>query len=393
MPSPIKKQIKSSFRRKEARPVKELSFDFPLLFTSMGLLLFGLIFMYSSSAFWGAYYKKDAFYFFKRQLAFAAVGFAAMMWLAKYFSRIREKIDTVKLMWATWIILAVTLGMHASANVHRWISIGPVHIQPSEIAKVTLLLYISSYIDSHKSQIAKSWQALIAPLLFSGITFALIGLEPDLGTPVLLFTVLMLVLYVAGARIKYIMFCGLAAVPLVVYEVFHYQYRLKRMLVFLSPESQASAAGYQLSQAFIAVGSGGWLGAGLGASKMKMLYLPAPHTDFIFAVMAEELGLLRTLVIIGAFCYILIRGLKIARAAQPLANQMLALGITLTIVLQAFLNMAMALGVIPTKGLPLPFFSYGGSSIISTLVMIGILLNISARETTLRPVSGDAGGK
>jgi cell division protein FtsW len=211
------------------------------------------------------------------------------------------------------------------------------------------------------------------------ITLGLIAAEPDLGTPFLLFLVSLCLLFVGGMSLRVLLIGVAAAVPVLAYQVMKYQYRIKRLMVFMSPEANASAAGYQLNQSFIAIGAGGLFGAGLGASKMKLLYLPEPHTDFIFAILAEELGLIRVLCVIALFCFVIYRGLKIAREADSLSHSMMALGITLQLGFQSFYNMGMSAGLVPTKGIPLPFFSYGGSSIWSTMFMIGILLGISAR--------------
>jgi len=359
-------------------------FDAPLFFAVLTLIVFGLIFMYSSSAFLADYYKKDQFYFFKRQALFDAAGFALMLFLARYYAALRRKVDPVWLLYATWAALAAVFLFKPIANVHRWIPAGPIQLQPSEFAKITLLFYIAEYLDRAKSRVMKTGLSLVAPFIMTAVTLVLIGAEPDLGTPVLLLCVVFFMFYAAGAKMASLVKWALVAAPVIAIEIVRHSYRLKRMMVFLSPEEHAGEAGYQLNQSFLAVGSGGWFGAGLGASKMKLMYLPAPHTDFIFSIMAEELGFLLTLLVLGLFAFLLARGIRIAKQAEQLAHSMMALAITLLVVLQAFFNMAMSIGLVPTKGVPLPFFSYGGSSMLSTLAMMGILLGISAKPAAAR---------
>jgi cell division protein FtsW len=354
--------------------------DTPLFFTILSLVIFGLIFTFSSSAFLADYYKKDTFYFLKRQALFIGAGTALMFVFIRYYNELRQKIDSVYLLYFTWFMLALVFAFKPIANVHRWIPCGPIQLQPSEFAKIALIYYIADYLDRAKSRVMKTSLSLVAPFTMTAITLVLIGAEPDLGTPILLLAVVFFMFYAAGAKLSALCKWAMLATPVIIIELFHHAYRMKRLMVFLSPEQQASEAGYQLSQSFLAVGSGGWFGAGLGASKMKMMYLPAPHTDFIFAIMAEELGLLRILCIIAFFLFFLSRGIRTAKLAEPFVNSMMALGFTLVIVLQAFINMAMSIGLLPTKGVPLPFFSYGGSSIIATLMMAGLVLGISSRR-------------
>ena len=354
--------------------------DTPLFFTILSLVIFGLIFTFSSSAFLADYYKKDTFYFFKRQALFIAVGMGLLFICTRYYNELRQKIDSVYLLYITWGMLGLVFFFKPIANVHRWIPCGPIQLQPSEFAKIALIYYVADYLDRAKSKVMKNSVSLVAPFTMTAITLVLIGAEPDLGTPILLLTVVFFMFYSAGAKLTALFKWALLALPVIVLELFHHAYRMKRMMVFLAPEMQASQAGYQLSQSFLAVGSGGWFGVGLGASKMKLMYLPAPHTDFIFAIMSEELGLIRILLVIGLFLLFLSRGIRTAKLAEPFVNSMMALGFTLMIVFQAFLNMAMSIGLLPTKGVPLPFFSYGGSSVIATLLMAGLVLGISSKR-------------
>lgn len=352
---------------------KPLKIDKKLAFITFAFICFGLIFTYSSSAF-------DSTAYFKRQVLFDALGVAAALFLSQTYSRLQQIIKPIWLMYLTWILLVVVLFTKPIANVHRWIDLGVFNLQPSEVAKVTLVIYVAHYLSTVQGKLAKNWKLLIKPLAVSGVTFALMMKAPDLGTPMLMGAVVVLMLFVAGASLKHLAVLFAAAVPVILYQLIFYSYRLERLLSFLNPEAQAGGAGYQLMQSFLAVGSGGWFGKGLGNSELKLEYLPAAHTDFIFSIMCEEVGLMGGLMIIAFFCWLLVRGVSLARVAKNGFYGLVIFGLTLTICMQAFFNMAMAIGLLPTKGIPLPFFSYGGSSVIMTLVMMGIIVNMAAGD-------------
>lgn len=336
-------------------------------------ICFGLIFTYSSSAF-------DSTSYFKRQLVFDALGAAAALFLSQTYLSFQRIFKPMWLMWGTWALLLIVLFTEPIANVHRWINLGFFNLQPSEVAKVTLVIYVADYLSQVQGRLGKNWKLLVKPLAVSAITFALMMKAPDLGTPMLMGAVVVLMLFVAGASLKHLSVLFALALPVILYQLVFYSYRLERLLSFLNPEAQAGGAGYQLMQSFLAVGSGGWFGKGLGNSELKLEYLPAAHTDFIFSIMCEEIGLVGVLLIVLLFCFLLARGVSLARVAKNGFNSLLVFGLTMTISIQAFFNMAMAIGLLPTKGIPLPFFSYGGSSVIMTLVMVGIVLNVSATE-------------
>jgi len=368
------------YRRNKKLKADSQSVDFPLLFVIFVLVFFGLVFMYSSSAYLGQYYKKDSFFYFKRQLVFTGFGLLIMGFLTGYYHKIKKYFRPAYVLGGLWILLVIALYSEPIANVHRWIRLGPIQIQPSEFAKIGVLLFLADYLDKHKSRIIKSPAALLPIGIPVLVTIVLIGLSPDFGIPALIFFVSLIMLFTAGARIKHLAMWVLPIVPLAAYEIFHYQYRWQRLLSFLSFKPDMSNEGYQLAQSFTAIGSGGILGAGIGASKMKLMYLPAGHTDFIFSIVAEEMGFVGALAIISLFGVILVRGIRAAAKSQHFHDSLLALGITIMVVSQSFINMAVSLGLVPTKGLSLPFFSYGGSSILSTLILMGILLNITSRE-------------
>ncbi|MBU2614464.1 MAG: FtsW/RodA/SpoVE family cell cycle protein, partial [Elusimicrobia bacterium] len=221
------------------------------------------------------------------------------------------------------------------------------------------------------------------PIIVACVASFLIALEPDIGIPFIIITVTMIVLFIGGARIMHLLALFLLAVPVLYFEILSKPYRVARFFAFMDPWKHAQSSAYQLCQSLMSLGSGGIFGKGLGGSELKKFYLPEAHTDFIFSVIGEELGILGTIVIVGLFAYFLYRGIKIAQKAKDLFGMLLASGITLLIVLQAFFNMAVCSGLLPTKGIALPFFSYGGTSLILTMSAVGILANISRNRGKL----------
>ncbi|MHB2025739.1 MAG: putative lipid II flippase FtsW [Elusimicrobiota bacterium] len=350
--------------------------DYPLLLIVLALLCCGLVMVYSSSAIWARENLGSSLYFFKRQICWAAMGIAAMLILSRVnYNKIQEIVIPIYVMTAA-ALLAALFG-HPVAGVRRWLRLGPIGIEPSEFAKLTAVIFLAHYID-HKHRKMKTFiHGLVVPLAMVGILLALIGAGRDIGTPILIFAVTLLLIFLGEARAAHILGAILAGIPVAVYELMKYPYRRARILNFLNPFQNARGAGYQLAQSLLAVGSGGWLGKGMGASQLKLLYLPAPYTDFIFPVFCEELGFFGGLLLIALFAALLIRGIRIAKRAPNMFGTVLAAGITIIICLQAFFNMGMSIGILPTKGIPLPFMSFGGSSLLATLIGIGILLNIS----------------
>ena len=363
-----------SSRQEGWRPLR---LDKRLAVITLAFVMTGLVFTYSSSAF-------DSSAFFKRQLIFDALGLAAALVLSQTYDKLqRFKIfRPIYLMYLTWALLIAVLFTRTQANVHRWIDFGFFKLQPSEIAKVTLVIYVADYLEGVTGKLAKNWKLLIKPILVAGITLGLILAERDFGTPFLMGIVFVCMMLVAGMRVWHMLVPALIISPLVVQQLFFVGYRRERIFSFLNPFATEGSTGYQLVQSFLAVGSGGWFGKGLGNSELKLEYLPAAHTDFIFSVMCEEFGLFRIALILLGFCWLLVRGISLARVSKTHFRSLVIFGLTITICLQAFFNMAMAIGLMPTKGIALPFFSYGGSSVIMTLVMMGIILNLAAVDNT-----------
>lgn len=360
-----------------------LPLDKTLAIITASFVVFGLVFTYSSSAF-------DSTSFFKRQLVFDIIGLIAAVVLWQFYDRLQKikLFRPIYLIYGTWVLLVIVLFTKPIANVHRWIDLGFFNLQPSEIAKVTLLIYVADYLSTVQGKLSKNWGLLVRPLFVTGVTLGLILVAKDIGTPFLMACVVGAMLFVSGARLKQLGAVCLAVLPIVLHQLFFVKYRRDRILSFLHPESDPGNNGYQLIRSFTAVGSGGWLGKGLGNSELKLEYLPAAHTDFIFSIICEEIGLIGATLVVVFFCALLTRGISLARVARNNFNSLLIFGLTLTISGQAFFNMAMAIGLLPTKGIAMPFFSYGGSSVIMTLAMMGIIMNMTASDSAPKTQGG-----
>ena len=364
-------------RKSPAR--RQAPIDYALFGAAVALLVIGVVMVYSSSVIYAEKNLGRPYYFFQRQLIWAIISMFAMGAMSRFdYNRLREYV--MPIFTVTCLTLVAALFFPSVAGAKRWIRLGPIGLQPAEFAKLTSILFLAAYLDKKHSKLGGFLSGIAVPLAVVGALLILIGLEPDLGTPTLMFSVAILMLFVAGTRWQSIIGALALAAPIIAVELWRKPYRRARLLSFLHPFENIKGAGYQLSQSILAVGSGGWTGKGFGASKLKLLYLPTPHTDFIFPVVCEELGLIGAAVVLTLLATILIRGVRIARAAPNLFGTLLAAGISFSIVLQAFFNIAMSIGLLPTKGIPLPFFSYGGSSLLSTMIGVGILLNIS-RQT------------
>jgi cell division protein FtsW len=271
-------------------------------------------------------------------------------------------------------------------NAVRWYRLGPLSFQPSELAKFALLLYLSVLLSRNADKVKAFSIGFLPPLMMTGVVVGLVVIQPDLGTAVILGVTALAMLFVSGTRMKYLVLAVLVTAP-VVWKVLitGKTWRMKRLLAFLDPWQYCRDTGYQLCESLISVGSGGVWGQGLGQSRQKLLFLPEAHTDFILAVLGEELGLAGILALLLLFGVLVWRGLVAALRARDVFGSFLAFGITIMIALQALFNMAVVLGLLPTKGLALPFISYGGSSLVVTLFMAGVLANISARDPEPRP--------
>lgn len=345
----------------------------------LGLTTLGVVMVYSASSVLAADRFGDGAYYLKRQLAWAAAGLLAL-WIAA----------RVRLAWVrrlAWPLLLLAVALLALTRVPgiartvggaaRWIDLGGLVVQPAEFAKLALVVWLAASTGRPDPGVDR-WRGLLPRLAVVVATALLVVVQPDLGTAFLLALVGVGLLFLAGARPTALAALALAALPALYLLVVRVPYRRARLEAFLDPFSQASGAGWQLVQSFVAFGAGGLVGRGLGEGQQKLLFLPEPHTDFVAAVIAEELGLLGFGLVVVLYALLVARGFALARRApEPFAAQ-LAAGVALLIGVQAATNLAVVLGCVPTKGLPLPFVSYGGSALVTLLAAAGLLLNVSA---------------
>lgn len=353
--------------------------DFILFVIVLLLLTVGIVMVYSSSYVFAQVTFNDGAHFLKNQLVWALLGIAGMV--------VVMKIDyKIYLRWANplfglallLLVLLLVPGVGITIkDATRWIGIAGQRFQPSEIAKLALVIFLAKYFSDRQNQVKQFFRGLAIPLLVIGVVCGLILMQPDLGTAATIAGTAFLMLLAAGARISHLSFLGLLGGGLAVLAIIVEPYRMKRIMAFRDPWSDPLGKGFQTIQALLAVGSGRVFGAGLGQGRQKFLYLPEQHTDFIFAVLAEELGFIGTTFVLLLFLTFMWRGLKIAIKAPDTFGALLAAGITIMVILQAVINIGVVTGSLPVTGITLPFISYGGSSLTLNLLGIGILLNIS----------------
>jgi cell division protein FtsW len=319
------------------------------------------------------------YFYLKRQLTFLGFGLIAMIFTSIVDYRIWRKYALYIMILALALLAVVLLPYFASPShgANRWIILGPMNIQPSEFAKLALIIYLSGWLARRKDDIKSFSRGFLPFLLILSIVVFLVMKEPDLGTMAIIAGSAAVVFFVAGASWVHVLLGGVSGVLVILALILSAPYRLNRLFTFLNPQSDPQGIGYQIKNAMIAIGSGGLWGLGFGNSRQKYLYLPEAHTDAIFAVIVEEIGFIRSSVIVILFILLGFRGYKIAKEAPDDFGRFLATGITTWFILQAFINLSAILGLIPLTGVPLPFISYGGSSLVISLAAVGILLNIS----------------
>ena len=349
-----------------------------LLGVTMLLVAFGIVMVYSASAVFAEHLHHNGQFFLVRQTAYAVIGFAAMGAFAR--------MDHTKLRALTYPMLGVTVLLlclvvvgfgHAGGGAARWIRIGPVNLQPAEIAKLSLIVWLSHSLAKKNEKIKTFSVGFLPHLLVAGVLMLLCLKQPDFGSAVVLLLLTFTLLFVAGARTGYILGTFIAALPVAVYLVMGTAYRRRRWDAFLDPQQYRGTIAYQLWQSTISFGAGGLAGVGLGDSRQKLFFLPEAHTDFISAILGEELGFLGIAGLVLAYGVLVWRGVRIALRAGDDHGTYLAFGVTTLLTLQALINLGVAMGVLPTKGLTLPFISYGGSSLVMDLAAVGILLSVS----------------
>lgn len=365
-----------------SKGVKMKKVDLILLFSIIILSLFGLLMIYSSSYVWAEYKFNDPYKFLKSQAVFLIIGYLVMTIVAKIpYTKYLNKANIIYGVCFLLLILVLIPGIGTVRNGSRsWFGIGSMGIQPSEFTKLALIIFTSKYLYKNERDIKDIKKGVFPILGVLLLTFGLIMLEPDFGTGVVIVMTIVVILFISGVKMKFFVKIGLLGLVGVAALILVAPYRLARIVSFLNPWSDPLGSGFQIIQSLYAIGPGGLLGLGLGNSIQKHFYLPEPQTDFIFSIISEELGFLGVLIVSSLFLTIIYRGFKIAMKCNNNFGKYLAFGITFGLAFQTLLNLMVVVGLIPVTGVTLPFLSYGGSSLLITMLSMGILLNISKYE-------------
>lgn len=355
-------------------------YDLVLLLMVVALTSFGIVMVYSASSVMAAKNFHDGAYFLKRQGLFALVGFTiAAVAMRIDYHHWRKLAVPALLVSLVLLVLVLLPGIGGTVKgATRWIRLPGFNLQPSEFAKIALIIYMAYSLEKKSDKIKSLSYGFLPYMVVLTVMLLLILKQPDLGAALTLAGVAILMLFAAGTRLIFILGTMLMAAPIVAFLIVHSAYRLRRIKAFLNPEQDPTGIGWQIIQSKYAFGAGGLFGQGLGEGKQKLFYLPEAHTDFILSVVGEELGFVGVLVIIGMFFILVQRAMRIAMAARDPFGRFLALGIAVLFAIEAAFNMGVVTGLLPTKGLALPFLSYGGSSLLISLLAVGILLNISS---------------
>ncbi len=353
--------------------------DLVLFSTVLALLVSGMVMVYSASSIVAFERLADSAYYLKRQAAWVGIGLLAFLVARSVYYQKLRKMAVPALVLSILLLLAVLLPQvgQVAGGARRWISVGVFGFQPVEIAKPALLLFLAHLCVMRGAVLHDLRRGVLPPLVVTGGMALLVFLQPDMGSAVLLGAIALSVLFMAGVRIAHLGLLLAAGLPVVVLAAVRADYRLARLIAFLNPWNDPQGSGFHIIQSLVALGSGGLVGVGLGESRQKFFYLPERHTDFIFAILGEEMGLIGTLGLVLLFALLAYRGYRISRAAPDRFGTLLAAGITVSIVGQALANMGVVTGLLPVKGVTLPLVSFGGSSLVTTMAQLGALMNIS----------------
>jgi len=358
---------------------KKNSCDFNIIVLVSLLLSIGVVMVFSSSAAVAFFKYHDPYYFLKRQLLWAILGFGAMVYMMNFdYWKLKKYAKLLFILSLVLLVLVLVPGIGMVVNgARRWIGVGFLNIQPSEFAKLATVIYLSNRLSDKKEKIQSFFRGLLPNLIILGIVFLLIIMEPNLSIAGIIIIVGLIMLFIAGARWSHMITLGIIGLLLAAIAVIIEPYRLERVLTFLDPWKDMQGSGYQVIQSLYALGSGGIFGVGLGNSRQKLFYIPEPQNDFIFSIIGEELGFIGAAAIIFIFLALILRGFRIAAKSPDTFACLLASGITSIIAVQSFINIAVVTSSMPPTGVPLPFISAGGSSMLFTMAGVGILLNIS----------------
>src|SRR3954471_22371669 len=357
---------------------RKLQADKWLFAATAGLALFGIVMVYSASAVLAQQENGNQYYYVLKQGVFTAIGFGAMLLMMRFdYQRLRDKRIVYGLLGLTLLLLLGVFAFPRINGAHRWIRFAGFSVQPSELSKLALAIFLAYFLEKRAGEEGSLKRTFIPCFAVTGLMAALVLKEPDLGTALMLAIICVVVYYTAGARLLHLAMAAAPGLTVGAWMLLFVPWRFQRLVTFTDPWADPQDKGFQVVQSLIAIGSGGTGGLGFAQGKQKMFFLPFAHSDFIFAVVGEELGLFGALMVVSVFGVLLWRGLRAALRAPDRFGMLLGLGIVTGIVVQALFNISVVLSLVPTKGIPLPFISYGGSSLVPTLLAVGILLNIS----------------
>ena len=362
--------------------MQSVIYDVQLLFPVLFLVGIGIVMVYSASSALAIKKFGSGYFFLKKQALFALAGVIVLV-ISRHFPYNYYRMLAYPLLGLSLALLAVIqftdFGLSAGGST-RWIQLGSFSFQPSELARIALVIYLAYSMDKKKDQIKNFSIGFVPHVIVLGLFMALIFIQPDFGSVAILGALTWIMLFIGGVRFSQLFASLLVIIPVGYLFLINAEYRVKRILGFLNPWEYPTDEGYQIVHSLMAFGTGGLWGTGIGEGYQKLFYLPEPHTDFIFSVIGEELGLLGVVIIITLYAWIVMRGISIARNAPDIFGSYLAVGLTIAIALQIVVNMGVTLGLLPTKGLTLPLLSYGGTSLLLNMASIGILMNISASK-------------
>ena len=355
-------------------------YDLVILLMAVALTSFGVVMVYSASSVMAVRKFHDGFYFLKRQGLYALLGFGVMAFAMSYdYEKWRKYAVPILFGCMILLVLVFVPGIGGAAKgASRWIRLPGFNFQPSELAKIALIFYMAYSLDKRQEKVKLFSSGFLPYMVLLAVPIGLLLMQRDMGAALTMGVVAVLMLFAAGTRPRYILGMGVVALPFAWYLVMTESYRLRRIKAFLDPWKDPTDSGFQIIQSWLAFGNGGVFGQGLGEGKQKLFYLPEAHTDFILSVVGEELGLIGVLVICAMFFLLVQRGIRVALHAQDNFGRFLAFGIVTLLGIEAFVNMGVVTGLLPTKGLALPFISYGGSSLVVPLFAVGVLLNVSS---------------
>lgn len=364
--------------------IKKRPSDFILFMTVLMLLSIGIVMVFSASQYVTIVRFQNPFFFLERQLLWALIGIAAMIFMMNFdYFKIKRWVGLIIIVAFVLLVLVLIPGIGIEVNgARRWICLGFISFAPAELVKLGMITFVAFGLSKKQNAVQNFRTGILPYLIIMLLAAGLILKQPDLGTAVILCGTVMIMFLAAGARLFHLGALGGIGMAGVALAIYFEPYRIRRFLAFMDPAADPQGAGYQIIQSLFALGSGGLFGMGLGQSKQKFLYLPENHTDFIFAIIGEELGFIGASLVILLFALFVWRGLKIAITAPDPFASLLAAGITCSVALQVIINIGVVTGSLPVTGAPLPFISFGGSSLLFTLMGVGILLNISKYSTS-----------